>query len=625
MTEKLFGQIDINTSDKRILECFNSCLYEIPVYQRPYAWEKDQLEDFWNDVALNQQDYFLGATVTYISERRDLFRHTFMIIDGQQRLTTATIALAAIRDTFQMCMKNDDTTEEMRRKYELGLNKTQQYLVPEDDLGNKHPIIKRPEDSYSKKILHLSEIDGLRFDKTSTNRIDFAHAHFLSEINKQLAELADPQERLAQLINLRDNILRARVIQIELMSEEDGFMVFETLNARGLDLELPDLIKNLIIKNGASNDEDRKNIADRWRQLRDKIDISTPSDSNPASNNPGSLFSRFIWQSWNSRRKETKEAKLFKALKDELLRQEHNPEEIKAQCIQYLEDLEVDAEIYTHLDTLEITTKRNSGSKKSFLKLAAVVDSVRALKIFNVSVANSALLAAIRSYHNGKLKRADLIRLTEALENYHFHYNALGAVGSNGGMRSRYNRLALDIHRASTQTEAEQLVSDLITALQTSALNGRLAERSRTQFLHLFYTGGSLTSQDRQMGRASLIQYILLKMAQEIHHLQKGSPFNTDQLSIEHIRPKKKAGEELNKTHPESHIGNLTILDKETNNKIKDWDFDRKRPFLKKSILIDDSLGEWLSEDEKHEITHEDILARGERLRDIALEEVWKI
>ena len=115
MTEKLFGQIDINTSDKRILECFNSCLYEIPVYQRPYAWEKDQLEDFWNDVALNQQDYFLGATVTYISERRDLFRHTFMIIDGQQRLTTATIALAAIRDTFQMCMNNDDTTEEMHR------------------------------------------------------------------------------------------------------------------------------------------------------------------------------------------------------------------------------------------------------------------------------------------------------------------------------------------------------------------------------------------------------------------------------------------------------------------------------------------------------------------------------
>ena len=625
MAETNLGQIDINTSDKRILECFNGCLYEIPIYQRPYAWEKEQLEDFWNDVVLNQQDYFLGATVTYISERRDLFRHTFMIIDGQQRLTTATIALAAIRDAFQTEKEQGEKSENVQKQYDLGLTKTQQYLVPEDDDGIKHPIIKRPEDTYSKSILKLSEVDGLRFDKTSTKKITFAHAYFTTEINKLLEDAGDDNEKLTLLKNLRDNILRARVIQIELMSEEDGFMVFETLNARGLDLELPDLIKNLIIKNGAINEEDRKNISERWRQLRDKIDIIAPSDSNTNNDNTGSVFSRFIWQSWNSRRKETKEAKLFKALKDELLSQDHNPDRIKVKCIQYLEDLEIDAEIYTHLDTLEITTKRNGGKERSFLKLAPVVDAIRALKVFNVSVANSALLAAIRSYHDGTLAQKDLIRLTQALENYHFHYNALGAVGSNGGMRSRYNRLALDIHDASTKSESKQLVTDLISALQTSALNGRLLERSKTQFLHLFYTGGSLNSRDRQMGRATLIQYVLLKMAQEIHGLQKGSPFNGDQLSIEHIRPENEVEGDFTKADPESHIGNLTILDKDTNNQIHDWPFAKKRQPLKKSLLRDDCFSEWLSDETKSEITHEDILLRSESLRDIALGIVWPI
>lgn len=626
MTEQI-SQIDINTSDKRIQDCFKGCLYEIPTYQRPYAWNEDQLKDFWNDVVLNYQDYFLGATVTFISKRRELFRHTFVIIDGQQRLTTATIALATIRNAFKAISKEYPTDPSIIKKCSLGESKTQEYLVPEDDDGNIYPIIDREENIYATKVLNINEVDGLRSDETSHKKIEYALQYFTESIEAELDKYTSATDKIERLLDLRSNILRARVIQIELKSEEDGFLVFETLNTRGLDLELPDLIKNLIIKNGAKSDSDRKNISERWTALRDKIDLANTNDEVQTSAT-SNTFSRFIWQSWNSRRKESKEAKLFKDLKTELSSLSQSAKSTTKQrdpYIEYLQQLEQDAEIYTYLDTIKIQALRNGGRDRNFLKLPEVVDALRALKIFGVSVANSALLAAIRKYHEGKLSEADLKRLTQALEIYHFHYNALGAVGSNGGMRSRYNRIAHAIHEATSLAQTKELVSDLIDTLNRTAASNRLKERSETQFLHLFYTGDRLTSQDRAMGRASLIQYVLLKMAQSISPLPTGMAFQTNDLSIEHIKPKASIGHKANKTDPECSIGNLTILKKADNNGAKDKPFDEKRGVLKKSLLMDDSLRDWLDDTSRTEITESDISERSKQLRRIALDKVWPI
>ena len=82
---------------------------------------------------------------------------------------------------------------------------------------------------------------------------------------------------------------------------------------------------------------------------------------------------------------------------------------------------------------------------------------------------------------------------------------------------------------------------------------------------------------------------------------------------------------DFTKSDPESHIGNLTILDKDTNNQISSWNFAKKRQALTKSLLRDECFSEWLSDETKSEITHEDILVRGESLRDIALSRVWEI
>ena len=94
--------IPIEATERTIGQIFSdSYAFEIPAYQRPYAWELDQASDLLNDLleALEQQDtsggvYFLGSIVLIKSPNEPQSK----VIDGQQRLTTLTILLGILRD-----------------------------------------------------------------------------------------------------------------------------------------------------------------------------------------------------------------------------------------------------------------------------------------------------------------------------------------------------------------------------------------------------------------------------------------------------------------------------------------------------------------------------------------------
>lgn len=614
----------IDTYDKTIQECFLDCLYRIPRFQRPYSWGTDQLTDYWSDVVINSADYFLGATVTYIGRERDLFRNEYVIIDGQQRLTTSAIVLASIRDKFEQISEDGTCPENLRIKSKRHAEKTQGYLTPEDDDSNTFPVIDREETEFRFHILKLIKHDEPKGGQRQRRIVD-AKEFFDEKINKELNNL-DPEQKIKRLLTLRSNTLRARVIQIELDSEENGFMVFETLNTRGLDLELPDLIKNLLIRDGANSEADREAIAKHWDSISERINSHPDYSSKPPESRPlgTSDFSRFIWQSWNSRRSETKEAQLFKELKSAIASEKITYE-------QYLKELEEDARIYIHLNTQEIKTELNKGKEREFRKLADVVDSIRALQIFGVSVANSALLSAVRAYHSGSLTERDLKRLTRSLENYHFLYNALGAVGSNGGMRKRYNRFAINLaekaqesrDKSTLHRNCKKCVDDLIDSLRESSL--KLKERGIDSFRKLFYTGGPLSARERLYGRASLIQYVLLTIAQRINSAPSGAGFNTNDLSIEHIVPKSRRNSNSANTNYIITIGNLTVLKKKLNNDLGDADFDKKRKVLRSALLRDPVLQSWLDNQDLTTLSQADIQKRTDALAEIAVNEVWAL
>ena len=75
-------------------------IFEIPVFQRNYEWDKDQCEQLFNDLtvaAQNSSDHFIGAIV-YVTETGNKMSHIYRIIDGQQRLTILTLLLKVLSD-----------------------------------------------------------------------------------------------------------------------------------------------------------------------------------------------------------------------------------------------------------------------------------------------------------------------------------------------------------------------------------------------------------------------------------------------------------------------------------------------------------------------------------------------
>ena len=87
----------IQCIERDIRQILESGTYIIPRFQRPFSWERDHIEEFWQDTTSDvKKDYFIGAFVTY-----NINNASYGVVDGQQRLTTITIALCAIRDNIR--------------------------------------------------------------------------------------------------------------------------------------------------------------------------------------------------------------------------------------------------------------------------------------------------------------------------------------------------------------------------------------------------------------------------------------------------------------------------------------------------------------------------------------------
>lgn len=589
----------IDSDAKTVQKCFKECLYEVPNFQRPYSWENDQLLDFWNDVVLGEGELFFGSTVTWESEKRELFNNTYSIIDGQQRLTTITIALSVIRDFFYKFNNNDSA---IKQAYN-----TQSYIITEDDNGTEYPVLKRPEDMFYSAIQNRNAIPSTEKWNSSAKRIGVARKFFEDKITNLLNDLASDEDKIHCLKDIRGNILKTRLIQVELDSEEDGFLVFETLNTRGSDLRLADLIKNLLIRGGAQNDADRDTISNRWESLLGKA-----LESNLLGNSFDTI-DRFIWQSWNSRRQAVKMPEIFKELSQMV---NDSPDK----HISYLEELEVDSKIYSYLHKEDITPQTKNSVRNAFA-VPEFVDSVRALAVFDISVANSALLAIARKYNEESriVTQANLIEVGRLIENFHFQFSAMTNGGSTGGTRSRYNNFAVSLTAAKTKKEISDAIKDLQERLKNS-----LPERSgvEEEFKKLFYSPElNIRQHQKKRARKTFIAYVLSSFAKSYNAIPSG--IQPTSWSIEHILPQEVGDDKT--TNPVYSIGNLTLISEKLNSQLSSYEFKRKSPELhRKSAYFDDCLLEW-EEEKVDNITHELILKRSEHLAHLAVNEVWKI
>jgi hypothetical protein len=120
----------ISCLDKEVGKLLGESFYKIPRFQRPYSWDQTNLEEFWNDTVLdNQSGYFIGNFVAY--EDGDALG----VVDGQQRLTTITLLLCALRDA----MKEEDFPD-----LATGIHQ----LIERPNIRNEKFYVLRPETSY---------------------------------------------------------------------------------------------------------------------------------------------------------------------------------------------------------------------------------------------------------------------------------------------------------------------------------------------------------------------------------------------------------------------------------------------------------------------------------------------
>lgn len=121
----------IESTDKDIETLLTGSFFKIPRFQRPYSWDEENIAEFWDDLINNKShDYFIGSMVVYKKAKQQ-----YGVVDGQQRLTTITILLCVLRNTF-LDLGEKDLAE--------GLHQ----LIESKDRDNKSEYVLRTETSF---------------------------------------------------------------------------------------------------------------------------------------------------------------------------------------------------------------------------------------------------------------------------------------------------------------------------------------------------------------------------------------------------------------------------------------------------------------------------------------------
>jgi len=288
----------------------------VPIYQRSYAWQAEHVSDLLNDISTamtgGAAEYFIGSIVT-----RDSSDDRVEVADGQQRLATATILIAAIRDYLQELGDQDRAAQvSSERLYQKDL--LTQELTPRLTLNDGD------NDFFIKRVLHPPG-DPLRAVGQSSAahaRIEKA-AQLAKEYVARQAASGDPLPSLVALLNYVMDSVKA--IWVQVPDDTNAFMVFETLNDRGLALAITDLLKNHLFNTaGRRLDEARR----AWTAMVSSLESVGDEE----------VVLTFLRHYWSSRNGLVREKDLYPQIK----KQTSN----EARAISFAKELERGASAY---------------------------------------------------------------------------------------------------------------------------------------------------------------------------------------------------------------------------------------------------------------------------------------
>jgi len=264
----------------------------VPTYQRSYAWKEEQVNEYWDDLkrALEEGygEYFLGTIVIAEEDGRAI------IIDGQQRLATTTLFLAALRDAYAA---RDDSPRAQAIHMEF---------IARFDLESGAEVPRLVLNEEDRGFFEALVIDGVSGTPQidSHRRLLEAQTFFRRRLVEDLrASGKGWSRRIVDWIQFLDDGVRAMVIEVPEVA--DAFVIFETLNDRGAPLTISDLLRNYLMSKGRDA-RGLKRIQDAWGQVL--LNLGLQQEEN--------VFVDFLRQFWSSKHGAVREKELFASIRE---------------------------------------------------------------------------------------------------------------------------------------------------------------------------------------------------------------------------------------------------------------------------------------------------------------------
>jgi uncharacterized protein with ParB-like and HNH nuclease domain len=503
----------------------NGLQYKIPKFQRDYTWEIEHWDDLWHDINVlrknEESDHYMGYLVLQTSDNKN-----FQIVDGQQRLTTLSVMILVVLKCLKDLADNNIDTDNNMKRMEALRNSYIGYLDPVTLISNNKLELNRNTDDYYRQHIVLLKELPLRNINSSEKQMRECFNWYYERIKKEFTT----GEALAAFIDsLADKLFFTR---ISVSDDFNAFKVFETLNARGVQLSAADLLKNHLFS-----------VVDESKPHRSEIEELEVLWSKVVGKLGNQKFEDYLRYYWNSKNKTARKTALFKTIRKNILD--------KKQAFALIRELNDVADVYMAFQNPDDDLWNGKPE---------ISNALEELKLFQIKQTLSLFIAA---YYN--LDETGFTRLVKSCSIVSFRYNIIGGLNPNE-QEDAYNSIAININKTkkfNTSDLKSVYVSD--TNFETSFSNTIFKNTTRNH---------------------KIVKYIFSKL--EKYKYKNDIPAKSDLFTVEHILPES-ADENWGQFDNESinrsvyRLGNLTLLEKKLNKDADILKYNEKKSFYRES------------------------------------------
>lgn len=230
----------------------NKRLFEVPPYQRNYAWEKNQCEQLLKDILVASQrkkSHFMG-TILYVNYESNSVLDRCLVIDGQQRLTTMLVLLKILLDIA--IEENNDSIKDEITDLLYNRHCPEQYKI-------KLKPIKKDES----QLVNIFSNNFDDIDKTS---------NIYKNYRTLLVTIKNALNSGIQLSNIFEGIKFLTIVEIPLkQGEDDAQAIFESINSTGKSLTMSDKLRNYLLMNPKTIEEQHELHKNSWLPLEETL------------------------------------------------------------------------------------------------------------------------------------------------------------------------------------------------------------------------------------------------------------------------------------------------------------------------------------------------------------------